>query len=107
MHDHKLDLAFDKICEANKKKSIPRSDIEAMHESYSIFEKKLEKWQPDIPLKSPEALKTIFILAPPRSGKSQLEKLLSRSELVKPLSDAIELQRNSYRLTFEKLVFFR
>jgi hypothetical protein len=105
MHNHRLDLAFDKFCEANNKKSLSKNDIEAMNANYSIFEKKLDKWQLDLVPKDSEKLTKIFIFGPPRSGKSQLEKLLSRSQIIKPLSDAIKLQKDDTRLTFEKLFF--
>ena len=41
MHNHKLDLAFDRICQANDKKIFSKEKLEAMNANYHIFEKKL------------------------------------------------------------------
>jgi tetratricopeptide (TPR) repeat protein len=103
MHSNRLDLAFDKFVQANNKKLISSSKLEAMNTNHSTFEKKLKKWRLELAPKDSNKITKIFILAPPRSGKSQLETLLSKSQLVKPLSDAIKLQKNFERITFEQL----
>jgi len=103
MHSNRLDLAFDKFVQANNKKIISSSKLEAMNTNHSTFEKTLKKWQLKLAPKDSNKLTKIFILAPPRSGKSQLETLLSKSQVVKPLSDAIKFQKNFERITFEQL----
>ena len=103
MHSNRLDLAFDKFVQANNKKLISSSKLEAMNTNHSTFEKTLNRWQLELAPKDSNKLTKIFILAPPRSGKSQLETLLSKSKVVKPLSDAIKFQKSFERITFEQL----
>jgi hypothetical protein len=91
--------------QANNKKLILRSKLEAINANYSAFEKSLEKRQLKLAPQNSNKLMKIFILAPPRSGKSQLEALLSKSQLVKPLSDAIKLQKDFEKIAFEQLFF--
>ncbi len=105
MHDDRLDLAFDTFCEANNKKLISAENFEALDANYHTFEKKLKSWKLDFVPNDNKKLIKIFILAPPRSGQSQLETLLSKSQIIKPLSDAIKLQTDSTNYSFEEIFF--
>jgi hypothetical protein len=73
--------------------------------NYHNFEKKLKSWKLNLVPNDDEKLIKIFILAPPRSGQSLLETLLSRSSIIKPLSDAIKLQTDSTNYSFEEIFF--
>ena len=90
-HKKNTDRAFEKLIEAN---NIKTKDIEQNLEFEQNFHRELllglKKWSPHKTQNSVETVKIIFILGPSKSGKSSLEKTLSRSKVVHPLYERLK-----------------
>ena len=98
LHRHDLDRSFQTFIEANKlklKNIPPDFKWKANLDNYLIT---LQQWRPAFSQINQNNIKNIFIFAPPRSGKSTLEKILSKSPTVKPMYDMI----NTAGINFEK-----
>ena len=65
--------------------------IDSEHNKNKLYLRRLQNWTPKPATHNPSLIKKLFILAPSRSGKTSLELLLSKSDKVKPLGEAINI----------------
>ena len=113
MHSGEKKLAFTKFCEANESKMLTlRDSFEDEKNQFKFYSQKVDGWKNTKLATKSNTLKKLFILGPSRSGKSTLEKILSKSTKIKPLYEVHKdiLQDGSNlnlegQLDFEALFF--
>lgn len=92
-HENLFSDAFDLFVRANRAKitedHITKEDFDSVAEELRKNDSKMKELLQDPTRTKGQYLKKVFILGPSRSGKSTLERLLSKSKSVKPLYENI------------------
>jgi Tfp pilus assembly protein PilF len=97
-HQRKTDLSFKLFCEANKlKKASLETELHSVQVRQKNILEKIKKWKPNKNQLTTNSIKKIFILAPSRSGKTSLEKILRRSKLVHPFYEGVKKNSKIFR----------
>ena len=97
-HQRKTDLSFKLFCEANKlKKASLETELHSVQVRQNNILEKIKKWKPNKNQLTTNSIKKIFILAPSRSGKTSLEKILRRSKLVHPFYEGVKKNSKIFR----------
>jgi tetratricopeptide (TPR) repeat protein len=97
-HQRKTDLSFKLFCEANKLKKLSlETELHSEQVQQNNILKKIKQWKPNKKQLTSNSIKKIFILAPSRSGKTSLEKILCSSKLVHPFYERVKQNNKLFR----------